>query len=75
MPSNDFEKEFIGTFEPDYRFEALCTRLGVYYKHTADLGNKEAKWHWKLFIEWCTLIGYTSKEIHKAKRHPMFKNV
>lgn len=70
MSSDDeFKRMFCCTWEPDPRMEELYDRLGVYYKVTSNMGNREAMTEWREFKEWSDLSGYTHDELHQAKKH------
>lgn len=64
-----WNKQYLGDFKVNTRFNDLCDRLQEYYTSTPDsMNNKDAMKYWKLFKQWCGERGYTQEEINKAKR-------
>lgn len=73
---SEFNVLLYGEFKPDYRYEELCKHLAEYYKDTPDnIDNKTAMKRWRLFKAWCSVNGYTQREINKAKMDCRFKDI
>ena len=69
MNSDEFNKLYMCTFEPDQRQIALHETLAEYYRLTPDnVSNVEAGKHYRKFYEWAKSSGYTPEEINRAKR-------
>lgn len=70
MDRDYFEKMYLCDFKSDQREIDLDYRLCEYYRKTwpDSMSNKEAMTHWKEFIWWCDMNGYSGKERNAAKK-------
>lgn len=63
----EFKQLYMCDFKPDEREIALDAELEKYYKAAKTCDNKTAGWNWRKFNTWRTTMGYTQKELNRAK--------
>lgn len=72
MEPEEFNRLYLGSWEPDPRKEELYKKLGEYYAHSETLSNREAAFLWRKFKEWAKDCGFTQADVNRAKKQHNF---
>lgn len=68
MGISEFNRLYLGSWEPDPRQEELYSKLKEYYAKSETFSNREATFLYREFKDWARDCGFTQTEINKAKR-------